>query len=124
MVWLFKFSEGYCFRGSHLSTRAYGWFGNTIFHCSQSNYSRSIVPLSVRSFAFRSWLDGVALGFLVVLYTFAIFVASLVGVAIGLLVSAAAHTGEVAAGVLPLVILPMVILGGILLPLSRFAKVT
>jgi ABC-type multidrug transport system ATPase subunit/pSer/pThr/pTyr-binding forkhead associated (FHA) protein/ABC-type multidrug transport system permease subunit len=47
----------------------------------------------------------------------ALLMTSLVGVAIGLLVSAAARTGEVAAGVLPLVILPMVILGGILLPL-------
>jgi hypothetical protein len=46
-----------------------------------------------------------------------LFMTSLVGVAIGLVVSAAARTGEVAAGVLPLVILPMVILGGILLPL-------
>ena len=46
----------------------------------------------------------------------AILLAALVGVSIGLLVSAAARTGEVAAGVLPLVILPMVILGGVLLP--------
>ncbi len=56
-----------------------------------------------------------------VLY-FALFIASLVGVAIGLTVSVAARTGEVAAGVLPLVILPMVILGGVLLPLHDLPR--
>ncbi len=66
------------------------------------------------------WLGSLSASWLY-LY-FAIFIASLVGVAIGLLVSAAAHTGEVAAGVLPLVILPMVILGGVLLPLYDLPK--
>lgn len=56
-----------------------------------------------------------------VLYA-ALFMASLVGVAVGLTVSAAARTGEVAAGVLPLVILPMVILGGVLLPLYELPR--
>ena len=52
----------------------------------------------------------------------AIFLAALVGVTIGLLVSAVARTSEVAAGVLPLVILPMVILGGVLLPLHDLPR--
>lgn len=50
---------------------------------------------------------------------FSLFMASVVGSAIGLVVSCAARTAEVAAAVLPLVILPMVILGGVLLPLPK-----
>jgi ABC-type multidrug transport system ATPase subunit/pSer/pThr/pTyr-binding forkhead associated (FHA) protein len=53
---------------------------------------------------------------------FSLFMASLVGSAIGLVVSAAARTAEVAAAVLPLVILPMVILGGVLLPLPELPR--
>lgn len=48
-----------------------------------------------------------------------LFLAASVGVAIGLCVSALVRTAEAAAGILPLVILPMVILGGILLPLNE-----
>jgi len=51
-----------------------------------------------------------------------LFVASLVGVAIGLVVSAAARTAEVAAAALPLVILPLVIIGGVLLPLPELPR--
>jgi ABC-type multidrug transport system ATPase subunit len=51
-----------------------------------------------------------------------LFVAAFVGVAIGLLVSALARSGEVAAGVLPLVIIPMVIFGGVLLPLPDLPR--
>jgi energy-coupling factor transporter ATP-binding protein EcfA2 len=51
-----------------------------------------------------------------------LFMASLVGVSIGLAISALARTSEVAAGVLPLVILPMVILGGTLLPLHELPR--
>ena len=51
-----------------------------------------------------------------------LLVTAMVGVTIGLLISAAAKTAEVAAGVLPLVILPMVILGGILLPLKDLPR--
>jgi len=51
-----------------------------------------------------------------------LFFAAFVGVAIGLLVSALARSGEVAAGVLPLVIIPMVIFGGVLLPLPDLPR--
>jgi hypothetical protein len=47
-----------------------------------------------------------------------LFLAANVAAVIGLCVSALMRSGEAAAGVLPLVILPMVILGGILLPLA------
>jgi ABC-type multidrug transport system ATPase subunit/pSer/pThr/pTyr-binding forkhead associated (FHA) protein len=66
------------------------------------------------------WLGGLKASWLE-LYA-SLFMASVVGVAIGLTVSAAARTGEVAAGVLPLVILPMVILGGVLLPLHELPR--
>lgn len=46
-----------------------------------------------------------------------LFLAATAGVAIGLALSAAARSPEAAAAVLPLVILPMVVLGGSLLPL-------
>jgi hypothetical protein len=65
--------------------------------------------------AIVGWLGSLAASWSVLYW--ALFMASLVGVAVGLTVSAASRTGEVAAGVLPLVILPMVILGGVLLPL-------
>ena len=48
-----------------------------------------------------------------------IFFAACVGVMIGLVVSSLANSAETAAGILPIVILPMIILGGILLPLSK-----
>lgn len=48
-----------------------------------------------------------------------LFLAANVAAVIGLCVSALMRSGEAAAGVLPLVILPMVILGGILLPLAE-----
>jgi hypothetical protein len=47
-----------------------------------------------------------------------LFLAANVAAVIGLCASALARSAETAAGVLPLVILPMVILGGILLPLA------
>ncbi len=56
-----------------------------------------------------------------VLY-FKLFVTSLVGVAIGLVVSVVARTADVAAGVLPLILLPMVILGGVLLPVKDLPR--
>jgi ABC-type multidrug transport system ATPase subunit/pSer/pThr/pTyr-binding forkhead associated (FHA) protein len=49
---------------------------------------------------------------------------SLVGVAIGLLVSVLARTSEVAIALLPLVLLPMVILGGILRPVHKMDVIT
>jgi ABC transport system ATP-binding/permease protein len=45
--------------------------------------------------------------------------ASFVGVAIGLTLSAVARTSEVAIGLLPIVLLPMIILGGALRPVDR-----
>jgi len=48
-----------------------------------------------------------------------LFLAATAGVAIGLALSAAARSPEAAAAVLPLVILPMVVLGGSLLPLRE-----
>jgi hypothetical protein len=47
-----------------------------------------------------------------------LFLAANVAVVIGLCISASSRSAEAAASVLPLVILPMVILGGILLPLA------
>jgi ABC transport system ATP-binding/permease protein len=47
---------------------------------------------------------------------------SLVGVSIGLLVSAVAKTSEVAIAILPLVLLPMVILAGVLHPLHEMNR--
>lgn len=66
------------------------------------------------------WLGSISASWLA-LYS-SLFMASLVGVAIGLTISALARTSEVAAGILPLVILPMVILGGILLPLHELPR--
>lgn len=63
------------------------------------------------------WLAGLSAAWFT-LYA-ALVMASLVGVAIGLSISALAKTSEVPAAVLPLVLLPMVILGGILLPLHE-----
>ena len=48
-----------------------------------------------------------------------LFLAANVAAVIGLCISAMTRSAEAAAGVLPLVILPMVILGGILLPLAE-----
>jgi ABC-type multidrug transport system permease subunit len=70
--------------------------------------------------AIVGWLGGLAASWSVLYW--ALFMASIVGVAVGLTVSAAARTGEVGAGVLPLVILPMVILGGVLLPLRDLPR--
>jgi ABC-type multidrug transport system ATPase subunit len=50
---------------------------------------------------------------------FALLSASIVGVAIGLSVSAIAKTSEVAIACLPILILPMVILGGVLQPVHK-----
>lgn len=49
--------------------------------------------------------------------------AALVGVSIGLLISAFSRTSEFAIAMLPIVILPMVILGGILQPLEKLNSV-
>lgn len=51
-----------------------------------------------------------------------LFLAAIVGVLIGLMTSALARSAEAAAGILPLVILPMVILGGILMPLNELPR--
>ena len=51
-----------------------------------------------------------------------LFLAAIVGVLIGLMISALARSAEAAAGILPLVILPMVILGGILMPLNELPR--
>jgi ABC transport system ATP-binding/permease protein len=48
-----------------------------------------------------------------------LFLAANVAVAIGLCISSIVRSGEAAAAILPLVVLPMVILGGILLPLKE-----
>jgi hypothetical protein len=53
-----------------------------------------------------------------------IWLTSIVGVAIGLCVSAAARTSEVAIALLPLILLPMVILAGVLQPLHKMNLVT
>jgi ABC-type multidrug transport system ATPase subunit/pSer/pThr/pTyr-binding forkhead associated (FHA) protein len=53
-----------------------------------------------------------------------LFLAANVATAIGLCVSAVVRSAEAAAGVLPLVILPMVILGGVLLPLPELPRAT
>ena len=53
-----------------------------------------------------------------------LFVAANVGVVIGLNISALVPTAEAAAGVLPLVIIPLVILGGSLLPLHELPPLT
>jgi hypothetical protein len=47
---------------------------------------------------------------------------SFVGVAIGLTLSAVARTSEVAIGLLPIVLLPMIILGGALRPVNRLPQ--
>ena len=52
-----------------------------------------------------------------------VFLSAMVGVGIGLTVSSFAKTSEVALGMLPLVILPMVILGGILLPIHKMPAI-
>ncbi|MBM4022746.1 MAG: FHA domain-containing protein [Planctomycetes bacterium] len=53
-----------------------------------------------------------------------LFLAANVAAVIGLCLSAVARSAEAAASLLPLVILPMVILGGILLPLPELPRVT
>jgi ABC-type multidrug transport system ATPase subunit len=50
---------------------------------------------------------------------FVLVLSSFVGVAIGLTLSAVARTSEVAIGLLPIVLLPMIILGGALRPVNR-----
>jgi energy-coupling factor transporter ATP-binding protein EcfA2/ABC-type multidrug transport system permease subunit len=59
-------------------------------------------------------LQGPWLGMLSVLV-----LVSLVGLSIGLMISALARTSEVAVAVLPLILLPMIILGGVLQPLHK-----
>ena len=61
-------------------------------------------------------LDGPWLGMLIVLV-----LVSLVGLSIGLMVSALVRTSEVAIAILPLILLPMVILGGVLQPLEKMS---
>jgi ABC-type multidrug transport system ATPase subunit len=53
-----------------------------------------------------------------------LFAAALVGGAIGLVISASLSTAEAAAGVLPILLLPMIVLGGILVPLGELPSVT
>ncbi len=53
-----------------------------------------------------------------------LFAASLVGGAVGLVISASLSTAEAAAGVLPILLLPMIVLGGILVPLGELPAVT
>ena len=61
-------------------------------------------------------LEGPWLGMLVVLV-----LVSLVGLSIGLMISGVVRTSEVAIAVLPLILLPMVILGGVLQPLEKMS---
>jgi len=63
-----------------------------------------------------SGLQGPWLGMLVVLV-----LVSLVGLSIGLMISSLVRTSEVAIAVLPLILLPMVILGGVLQPLDKMS---
>jgi ABC-type multidrug transport system ATPase subunit/pSer/pThr/pTyr-binding forkhead associated (FHA) protein len=51
-----------------------------------------------------------------------LLLAALIGVALGLLISALARSSEVAIALVPLVLLPMVILGGMMLPLHMMEK--
>jgi len=53
-----------------------------------------------------------------------LYAAALAGGALGLLISATLQTAEAAAGVLPVLLLPMIVLGGILVPLSDLPRVT
>lgn len=53
-----------------------------------------------------------------------LFAAALVGGAVGLVISASLSTAEAAAGVLPILLLPMIVLGGILVPLGELPSVT
>jgi len=59
-------------------------------------------------------LEGSGLGML-----FILVLVSLVGLSIGLLVSALVRTSEAAVAILPLILLPMVMLGGVLMPLHQ-----
>jgi ABC-type multidrug transport system ATPase subunit/ABC-type multidrug transport system permease subunit len=59
-------------------------------------------------------LEGSGLGMLCILV-----LVSLVGLSIGLLVSALVRTSEAAVAILPLILLPMVMLGGVLMPLHQ-----
>ncbi len=52
----------------------------------------------------------------------ALLLTSLVGVSIGLVVSSVARSSEVAIALLPLVLLPMVILGGVMQPLHKMSE--
>lgn len=51
-----------------------------------------------------------------------LFLAALIGTALGLLVSAASRSSETAISLVPLLLLPMVILGGMMQPLCRMAE--
>ncbi|HEV7667036.1 MAG TPA: ABC transporter permease [Thermoanaerobaculia bacterium] len=51
-----------------------------------------------------------------------LLLAALIGSALGLLVSAAARSSETAISLVPLLLLPMVILGGLMQPVHRMAK--
>lgn len=50
-----------------------------------------------------------------------LIIVSMVGVSIGLMVSALVRTSEVAIAILPLILLPMVILGGVMQPLHKMS---
>jgi len=53
-----------------------------------------------------------------------LFLAALAGGALGLVISASLQTAEAAAGVLPILLLPMIVLGGILVPLADLPAAT
>ncbi len=53
-----------------------------------------------------------------------LFAAALVGGSVGLVISATLRTAEAAAGVLPILLLPMIVLGGILVPLEDLPVAT
>ena len=53
-----------------------------------------------------------------------LYAAALAGGALGLVISATLQTAEAAAGVLPVLLLPMIVLGGILVPLSDLPRLT
>ena len=53
-----------------------------------------------------------------------LYAAALAGGALGLFISATLRTSEAASGILPMLLLPMIVLGGILVPLSDLPAIT
>jgi len=78
---------------------------------------QSLLLLAIVAPACR--LDSPWLGIFAVVYA-----AALAGGGLGLLISATLRTTEAAAGILPVLLLPMIVLGGILVPLADLPVVT